>query len=178
MKHHTRTMHVYIPDHIFLCSAGAVTTALCAHPSPHIPLQHRCGYNRTVCTSLSPHPFCFLVLIMFLSLKPIDSKPSTQRRSVPVRRYIMDGTYTMGSGATMHILASGHSGMLFRACVDCGLITGCFCEYCLAAQRMPEETWAPNQCTPLCTKCDIKNHGICHFCRGVAWVAPPPHVGK
>ena len=117
--------------------------------------------------------------ILLLSLKPIDSKPSTQRRSVPVRRYIMDGTYTMGSGATMHILASGHSGMLFRACVDCGLITGCFCEYCLAAQRMPEETWAPNQCTPLCTKCEAKNHGICHFCRGVAWVVQfPPHVGK
>ena len=30
------TMHEYIPHHISLCSAGAVTTALCAHPSPHI----------------------------------------------------------------------------------------------------------------------------------------------
>ena len=34
------TMHEYIPHHISLCSAGAVTTALCAHPPPHIPLQH------------------------------------------------------------------------------------------------------------------------------------------
>ena len=50
---------------------------ICAHPSPHIPLQHTCGYNRTMCTSLSPYPFCFLVLIMFFSLKPVNSKPST-----------------------------------------------------------------------------------------------------
>ena len=27
----------------------------CVHPSP--PAHHRCGYNRSTCTSLSPHPF-------------------------------------------------------------------------------------------------------------------------
>jgi hypothetical protein len=33
--------YVYIPLPTFRCSTGAVTTALCVHPSPHVPLQHR-----------------------------------------------------------------------------------------------------------------------------------------
>ena len=36
---------------------GAVTTELCAHPAPDIPLQHMCGYNRTMRASFSPCPF-------------------------------------------------------------------------------------------------------------------------
>ena len=116
----------------------------------------------------------------------------------------MDGTYQMGCGGeiivtqmnksgsknhseptsasiggfTMQPLAGSDPETLSRACVDCGLITGSFCDYCLAADRIPEEKWEPGQCTPLCTKCDTKNDGICHFCRGVAWVAPQSHVGK
>ena len=39
---YNRIMHVYFPHPLLvsLCRAGAVTTALCAHPPPHIPLQH------------------------------------------------------------------------------------------------------------------------------------------
>ena len=32
--------------------------------------------------------------------------------------------------------------MLCRPCVDCGLETGCFCDYCLACDRCPKEQWA------------------------------------
>ncbi len=71
--------------------------------------------------------------------------------------------------------AGGDQATFCNPCVDCGMITGCYCEYCLAECRMPEEAWAPGQCTPLCTKCDRKNDGLCHFCRGVAWVTPQSH---
>ena len=52
--------------------------------------------------------------------------------------------------------------------VDCvqgvGVIT-------LSLTRLPDEHWAPNQNTPLCTTCDY-NHRRCHYCRGQLWVAP------
>ena len=49
--------YVYIPLPISLCITGAFTTEVCVHPAPHIPLQHRCGYNRTMRASFSPCPF-------------------------------------------------------------------------------------------------------------------------
>ena len=76
------------------------------------------------------------------------------------------------SVGAMHVLAHGPGNILLRACVDCGLRTGCFCDSCLAQDRMPEEEWAPNQPTPLCTYCDDQ-FGACHFCRGVPWAQPP-----
>lgn len=33
--------YVHIPPPTYRCSTCAVTTALCVHPSPHVPLQHR-----------------------------------------------------------------------------------------------------------------------------------------
>ena len=63
-------------------------------------------------------------------------------------------------------------GLLLRPCVDCGLQTGCYCDHCRAADRMPEEKWAKGQMTPLCTRCD-KTWGACHFCRGLLWCVPP-----
>ena len=66
---------------------------------------------------------------------------------------------------------------LIRPCVDCGLMTGRFCDYCNAADRLPDEEWAPNQATPLCSQCD-NNHDKCHFCRGQHWCVPPPKAGR
>ena len=74
----------------------------------------------------------------------------------------------------MEVLACGSEEQLLRPCVDCGLITGRFCDYCLAETRVPSEEWAENQMTPLCSRCDWK-HGACHYCRGCLWVTPPPH---
>ena len=73
---------------------------------------------------------------------------------------------------TVEVLAWGDAETLCRPCVDCGQTTGCFCDYCQAANRIPSETWAEGQLTPLCHSCD-KRHGSCHFCRGVAWSTPP-----
>ena len=76
------------------------------------------------------------------------------------------------SVGALHVLAHGPGNILLRACVDCGLRTGCFCDSCLAQDRMPGEEWAPGQPTPLCTYCDDQ-FGACHFCRGVHWAQPP-----
>ena len=63
---------------------------------------------------------------------------------------------------------------LIRPCVDCGLWTGGFCDYCkAAADRLPEEEWGANPMTPLCSVCDNK-YDECHFCRGQPWRVPPP----
>ena len=61
---------------------------------------------------------------------------------------------------------------LVRTCVDCGLITGHCCGLCLATTRLPDESWAPGQHTPLCSQCD-RLHAACHFCRGAMWATPP-----
>jgi len=38
-----------------------------------------------------------------------------------------------------------------RPCVDCGRVTGCFCDWCYARDSMPREQWMERQKTPLCT---------------------------
>ena len=74
---------------------------------------------------------------------------------------------------------------LIRPCVDCGLITGRFCDGedfgpsgkpCLAKDKHPEsgEKWGETQRTPLCSKCEDK-HDKCHYCRGVSFCTPFPH---
>ena len=77
--------------------------------------------------------------------------------------------------ATLQALAVGSLELLTRPCVDCGLKTCRFCDSCFAQDRMPEEGWAENQHTPLCSVCD-NAHGMFHYCRGVLWCVPPPHV--
>ena len=74
------------------------------------------------------------------------------------------------------MLAVGDEAMLCRPCADCGLVTGRFCDWCFAADRVPCEQWAYNQQTPLCSRCDNR-HGACHFCRGLDWCTPPPRRG-
>ena len=72
----------------------------------------------------------------------------------------------------MEVLAIGDRDVLFRPCVDCGLRTGCYCDYCLAEDRDPNNKWAKGQHTPLCATCDHK-YDRCHYCRGQHWAAPP-----
>ena len=78
------------------------------------------------------------------------------------------------AGIPFQVLATGSEEMLNRPCVDCGLVTGSFCDYCEAADRCPDEEWAAHQMTPLCTKCDRK-WNACHFCRGQQWCVPKTH---
>ena len=74
---------------------------------------------------------------------------------------------------------------LNRPCVECGLITGNYCEtlsqvghplwqggICLASERIPSEKWQQCQSTPLCCGCEIL-YGACRFCRGVHGCTQP-----
>ena len=67
--------------------------------------------------------------------------------------------------------------ILYRPCVDCGRHTGCFCDHCKAAARIPGEPWAEGQHTPLCRDCDHA-HGRCRFCRRVHMARPFAWGGK
>ena len=73
----------------------------------------------------------------------------------------------------MEVLACGDAIMLCRSCVDCGLITGCYCDHCYAEDRDPKEEWTGGQHTPVCTACDAK-YAACHYCRGLSWAMPSP----
>ena len=73
---------------------------------------------------------------------------------------------------TLEVMAFGTVEMFNRPCVDCGRITGNFCDYCLAKDRAEDEEWAAGQRTPLCTPCD-RSFDMCHFCRGQLWAQQP-----
>ena len=83
-----------------------------------------------------------------------------------------DGGINGIEGSIMEILAGGDAEVLCRPCVDCGVRTGSFCDFCEAADRIPSEEWAEGQMTPLCTICD-RIHDECHFCRDLPWCTPP-----
>ena len=72
--------------------------------------------------------------------------------------------------ASITALAHGDISDLCRPCVDCGQITGRFCDGlvndCFAAFWVPSEQWQEGQRTPLCGPCE-NTHEACHFCRGV-----------
>ena len=69
-------------------------------------------------------------------------------------------------------------------CVDCGLITGNFCDggpsvgydRCFAPERVPHDYNNTGgfgvQKTPLCSYCETRV-GFCRFCRGVSSCTPP-----
>ena len=73
--------------------------------------------------------------------------------------------------ATLEVLCLGDTETLRRPCADCGHYTGRYCDYCLAANRIPSETWAPGQATPFCSSCD-DNYDGCHYCRGIHMARP------
>ena len=77
----------------------------------------------------------------------------------------------------MEVLAFGSKEMLTRPCVDCGVVTGRFCDWCFAEDRCPTEQWAAGQMTPLCSYCD-NTHNACHFCRRQSWCVPPPSTQR
>ena len=58
------------------------------------------------------------------------------------------------------VVEEGQEHLATRPCVDCGLVTGSYCDKCLAKDRMASEEWIPNQSTPLCTFCDSKWAGV------------------
>ena len=74
---------------------------------------------------------------------------------------------------SLEVLASGTPEELARPCVECGLVTGNFCDKlefitgfkCLAENRLPLLSWVQGQRTPFCTGCE-KKLGSCYFCRG------------
>ena len=87
---------------------------------------------------------------------------------------------------SLHVIGAGHVSELCRPCVDCGQITGNFCDgnvhingifcgrpdlSCWAADRVPDEVWVRGQYTPLCPKCDSL-YEQCHFCRKLSWCRP------
>ena len=71
----------------------------------------------------------------------------------------------------LEVFVVGSKEVLCRPCVDCGLYTGRFCDYCYAADRIPDEKWERGQLTPLCSYCDNR-YDACHFCRGVHMARP------
>ena len=79
------------------------------------------------------------------------------------------------------VLAAGSEETLNRPCVDCGLVTGNFCdgivEECFAALRLPSQEWATGQRTPLCSVCE-SNSQVCHYCRGVPHCTPFTHTAR
>ena len=69
--------------------------------------------------------------------------------------------------------------ILYRQCVDCGVRTGRFCDWCRAVDRFPQgdatgRGWADGQLTPLCSECDDARDG-CHFCLDL-WVTKPVEI--
>ena len=66
---------------------------------------------------------------------------------------------------------------LIRPCVDCGLLTGNWCEAsCFAEDWLGSklEDWQDSQITPHCSLCE-EEYQFCHFCRGKDWATPNTH---
>ena len=89
------------------------------------------------------------------------------------------GTRTMHISELEILAASDNTIPFCRPCVECGLITGNFCDggitckydECLAANRISTEQWNKGQRTPLCTHCEARVR-FCRFCRGVHGCTP------
>ena len=83
------------------------------------------------------------------------------------------------TGTALQVFAAGSAEDLARPCVECGLVTGNFCDElefqtgfkCLAEKRIPSLSWVEGQRTPFCTGCERK-FGVCYFCRGVPSCTP------
>ena len=97
---------------------------------------------------------------------------ASPRRTATEHASTSASTHNTPPAADMSVICVGDQKTLNRPCVDCGQVTGRFCDLCHAAQRCPNEHWAPNQMTPLCETCEETLHK-CHFCRGQSWCVPP-----
>jgi len=127
---------------------------------------------------------CMLRMFLYLQAR----SPSLKTRSrIPVLLLPRLRSFAVFLDRNMELVvqAYGDKETLFRPCVDCGLMTGRFCDgleqgshaawqggFCSAQDRLPDEKWAVCQSTPLCSSCEVM-FGACHFCRRVAWCTPP-----
>ena len=71
---------------------------------------------------------------------------------------------------------------LVRPCVDCGLITGNFCDgigyECYAEVHVPGEDWCVNQRTPFCNFCESKRPACRFYMRTPSCTPPETSVHK
>ena len=82
----------------------------------------------------------------------------------------------------LEVLAWNTTGQTAWPCVDCGLMTGNFCDggpllnfqdICFACNRVPTEfPFGSTQRTPLCSYCETSKRW-CRFCRGIESCTPP-----
>ena len=79
--------------------------------------------------------------------------------------------------------AASHGQPSSFPCVDCGLMTGNFCDgflfaydQCFAAERVPHDfAKYAGMLTPLCSYCETLQ-SFCRFCRGVVSCTPPKRL--
>ena len=184
------TLRAISPD---LLLSGAASFRL-RHPVSPSPLpfdRPACSLSRAASciancavVSVSSHAPCASLLVSFPTLFPRSlAQVSLGCVLFPVRSLtrvslsamffssVSSSGLPLGNGQ-MEVLAFGSESLLCRPCVDCGVKTGRFCDFCYAADNVPSERWAEGQRTPFCSKCD-NEHEECHFCRGIAWCTPP-----
>ena len=87
---------------------------------------------------------------------------------------------TMQQGAVLETVWAAPPGSPYSfPCVDCGLLTGNFCDggvttaydTCFACDRVPLDYPKSTQRTPLCPYCETLS-GVCRFCRKVHGCTP------
>ena len=130
---------------------------------------------------------------MLLPLTQPSSKTKTERSPNTIQARAKHRTFLPDHQATMNLefLSIDPTPLendkpfqgLCRPCVDCGLMTGSFCDgltvngkildNCFAEQRFPSEVWCANQRTPFCSQCERKRPA-CHFCLQTPTCQPPP----
>ena len=89
---------------------------------------------------------------------------------------MVKGEFVVGAFAEK-LGRDGNIVSLIRPCVDCGLLTGNWCEAsCFAEDWLGSklEDWNDSQMTPHCSFCE-KKYQFCHFCLRKDWVTPDTH---
>ena len=181
VDHHCSGFKVPPSDLRACCEAATVD-----HLTTSLPLlPNSFSYVRSCCSACGPFKKLLVCSKLLLSMRsfachaPIRLKIC--RASIRAALCLSVSPMARLRGASVplssfEVLACGDEATLFRPCVDCGLWTGRFCDYCYAADRVPSEKWADGQLTPLCSRCD-NEYDSCHFCRGLYWCQPRPHYG-
>jgi len=103
----------------------------------------------------------------FMMKKKTEAEPKEERKEAETNQAAASAgerdeprqSPRTGQGAPLEVLAYGTAEMLCRPCVDCGLYTGRYCDYCTGASRIPSEQWAAGQMTPLCSHFGSTNFG-------------------
>ena len=157
----------------FLSSGG------CSRGFSVIALTVTCFFFAAFCSVGTPQQ---LHLHSLLQARSVAGQAAPQRRSAQTVTFASNiqcphkhmAPLAADDAGRIHMEVMAHSedaDILIRPCVDCGKVTGCFCDYCFARNRVPRERWVKGQMTPLCISCDA-NHGCCHYCRHVQMATP------